>query len=61
MLFTSVHQDVIQLHKHTHSAGLSAASLNSEILSGLADRWKSLVAFPFGSLKIMAASIRKTT
>lgn len=58
----SLYQVVIQLHKHAHSAGLSATNLNSEILHPcLQDRWKSLVAFPFGDLKIMAASVRKTS
>lgn len=58
----SVHQDVTQLHKHAPSAGLSSTSLNAEILCQcLQDRWKSLVAFPFGGLKIMAASVRKTS
>lgn len=57
----SVNQDVTQLHKHTilQAFGHKFKLWNS--LSVLTGRWKSLVAFPFGDLKGMAASVRKTS
>lgn len=61
MLCMSVNQDVTQLHKQTilQAFGHKLKLWNS--LSMLTGRWKSLGTFPFGDLKGMAASVRKTS